>query len=201
MKSKTAPLLLFAALMMPAAAEVSAQKGRAAPNRTRPASRPVSQEAAAATIRDVKRVPLPDGIRISIEMDAEALYYAERLENPRRVFFDINGARPSAALKNASLKFTDNIVREIRIGLHPNTTRVVMDMEGAESYSVFTLYDPFRLVVDFKRSANAPPPPVATTHVVEPTIIAEPKPLPMRPTLPPVGPLVPSPAPPAANRD
>ena len=201
MKSKTAPLLLFAALMMPAAAEMSAQKGRAAPSRERPTGRPVSQESAATIIREVKRLPLPDGIRISIEMDAEALYYAERLENPRRVFFDINGARPSPALNNAALKFTDDIVREIRIGRHPNTTRVVIDMQGAESYSVFTLYDPFRLVVDFKRSATAPPPTVAKTQVVEPTIVAEPKPLPIRPPLPPPGPLVPSPATPTANRD
>ena len=196
-RSGKAPLLLLAALAVASTAEVSAQKGRAAPSRTRP----LSQQAAAPTIREVKRLPLPDGIRISIEMDAEAMYYAERLENPRRVFFDISGARPSAALANAALKFTDDIVREIRIGRHPNTTRVVMDMEGAESFSVFTLYEPFRLVVDFKRSASAPPPPVATTHVVEPTIVAEPKPLPMRPKPPSAAPLVPSPAPPAANRD
>ncbi len=111
----------------------------------------------AAAIREVKRTPLPDGIRVSIEMDAESPYHAERLENPRRVFFDIKGARPSAALQDASLKFTDDIVREIRLGRHPNATRVVMDMEGAESYSVFTLYDPFRLIVDFKRAASPPP--------------------------------------------
>ena len=108
-------------------------------------------------IRDVKRTSLPDGIRVSIEMDAESSYHAERLANPSRVFFDIKGARPSAALLDASLKFPDDIVREIRLGRHPNATRVVMDMEGAESFSVFTLYDPFRLVVDFKRASTPPP--------------------------------------------
>ena len=165
----------------------------------------------AIAIRDVKRTPLPDGIRVSIEMDAESAYHAERLENPRRVFFDIKGARPSASLADASLKFTDDIVREIRLGRHPNTTRIVMDMEGAESYSVFTLYDPFRLVIDFKRSASAPPPvaPPAAAFAPAPAQIPtqipaqdlepslpDPKPIPTRPIA-----TIPPPTVPSANRN
>jgi N-acetylmuramoyl-L-alanine amidase len=114
---------------------------------------------AIVAIRDVKRTPLPEGVRVSIEMDGEALYRAERVDNPRRVFFDLKGTRPVSTLLDANLKFTDDIVREIRFGRHPqNTTRVVLDMEGADGYSVFTLYDPFRLVIDFKRAAPLTPP-------------------------------------------
>ncbi len=52
------------------------------------------------------------------------------------------------------MTFDTDIVREIRLGRHPqNTTRVVMDMEGVDSYSVFRLYNPYRLVVDFKATA------------------------------------------------
>jgi N-acetylmuramoyl-L-alanine amidase len=117
-----------------------------------------------ATIKDIKRVPLPDGVRVSIELDAESIYRHERLEHPRRVFFDLKGARTIASLQDAILKFDDDVVREIRLGRHPqNTTRVVMDMEAVETYTVFTLYNPFRLVVDFKRPATAarPSPPVS----------------------------------------
>ena len=128
---------------------------------------PIAAPAAAAiaTIKDIKRVPLPDGVRVSIELDAESMYRHERLERPRRVFFDLKGARTITSLQDAILKFDDDVVREIRFGRHPqNTTRIVMDMESVESYSVFTLYNPFRLVVDFKRSAAAskPVPPVTT---------------------------------------
>jgi N-acetylmuramoyl-L-alanine amidase len=35
-----------------------------------------------------------------------------------------------------------------------------MDMDGVESYSVFTLYEPFRLVVDFRRAAAGAPTPL-----------------------------------------
>ncbi len=64
-------------------------------------------------------------------MDGEITYHQERLDNPRRVFFDLKGARPVAALLDATLKFPDDLVQEIRLGRHPqNTTRVVMDMRG-----------------------------------------------------------------------
>jgi N-acetylmuramoyl-L-alanine amidase len=127
----------------------------------RPAA--VSAEPSLVTIREIRRTPLADGIRVTIEMDGEALYRSERLENPRRVFFDVSGARTTAPLQDATLKFTDDVVREIRLGRHPkHTTRVVMDLESVEAYSVFALYNPFRLVVDFKRDA-AVGSPTATT--------------------------------------
>ena len=41
-------------------------------------------------------------------------------------------------------------------GIPNSTTRIVFDMEGVDSYSVFTLYSPYRLVIDFKPVAGAP---------------------------------------------
>jgi N-acetylmuramoyl-L-alanine amidase len=109
----------------------------------------------AVLIRDIKRTALPDGMRVTIEMDAEATFRAEQLDNPRRVFFDLKGTRPVPSLLDATLRFSDDIVREIRLGRHPKvTTRIVFDMEGVEGYSVFTLYSPYRLVIDFRPQTN-----------------------------------------------
>ena len=158
-------------------------------------SKPVTSESVKEkgnTIKDVRRTSLPDGMRVTIEMDGESSYHSEQLENPCRVFFDLRGAKASAALQDVDLKFTDDIVREIRLGRHPKSTRIVMDMEGAESYSVFTLYDPFRLVVDFTRTPTPPPaaaPPPALPAPTRPTpaqevdspAVPDAKPLPSRP--------------------
>jgi len=146
--------------------------------------------ATVATIRDIKRIPLPDGVRVSIELDSESRYRYERLDNPRRVFFDLKGTRAPASLQDAVLKFDDDIVREIRLGRHPNnTTRIVVDMEQIETCNVFTLYNPFRLVVDFKRDTvvTKPAGPIANglTPAVPgrvplggtPTVLADPKPV------------------------
>ena len=103
------------------------------------------------TIREIRRTPLPDGVRVSIEMDGEALFKQEQLDNPRRLFFDFRGTRASGPLQDATIRFTDGLVKQIRLGRRPlNTMRVVLDMEGVETYSVFMLYNPYRLIVDIK---------------------------------------------------
>jgi N-acetylmuramoyl-L-alanine amidase len=149
----------------------------------RPAAEALKEpkDAGPVTIRDVKRTPLPDGVRVTIEMDGESLFRSEQLESPRRVFFDLKSTRAAAPLLDATLKFTDDIVREIRFGRHPqSTTRVVMDLESVETYSVFTLYNPFRLVVDFRRAGAAP----VTAARVTPPPTAAPEAVPVRPAAP-----------------
>ena len=145
----------------------AATSGVAAPA----AAQPSAHSGPAVTIRDIKRAPIPEGMRVTIEMDAEAAFRAERLDNPRRVFFDLKGTRPAPALLDATLRFDDEIVREIRLGRHPQaTTRIVFDMAGVDSYSVFTLYSPYRLVIDFKPQTVAettkPQPGTATQRTV-----------------------------------
>jgi N-acetylmuramoyl-L-alanine amidase len=117
-----------------------------------------------ALIRAITRTTLPDGVRVSIEMDRELVFRREQLENPRRLFFDLRGAHAAADLRNKTLSYSDDIVREIRLGRQPaNTTRVVLDTEGVESYSVFTLYNPYRVIVDFRRRGAPAPPTIAFT--------------------------------------
>lgn len=145
------------------------------------------------TVRGISRTPLPDGVRVSIEMDRELLFRQDQLENPKRVFFDLRGAHVSPGLRDKSLSFPDDIVREIRVGRHPqNTTRVVMDTEGVESYSVFTLYNPYRVIVDFRRKGvttapgPVPGPPISAAVPTTGFVKAEPKPV--APSLPPAKP-------------
>jgi N-acetylmuramoyl-L-alanine amidase len=107
-----------------------------------------------ATIREIRREVLSDAVRITIELDHEVAFHDERIPDPVRVFVDLPLTRPAPALLDKTLRFDgDNaIVRQIRIGRHPNaTTRVVLDAAGVSSYSVYPLYDPYRLVIDCVR--------------------------------------------------
>lgn len=128
-----------------------------------PAARSIAEATTpGVTVRSINRSPLADGIRVTIELERELAFQQEQLENPRRLFFDLKGAQASPDLRDRTLTYSDDIVREIRLGRHPqNTTRVVMDTEGVESYSVFTLYNPYRLIVDFRRRGAPPAPPIA----------------------------------------
>ena len=109
-----------------------------------------------ATLREIKRSVLPDGIRLTVDLDAEVPYYQEEIGNPRRVFFDLKGVKPAAGLQDLPLKFNDDVVKEVRLGRHPqNTTRLVVDLEGVSNYTVYPLYGPYRLVMDFRRAVSA----------------------------------------------
>jgi N-acetylmuramoyl-L-alanine amidase len=106
----------------------------------------------AATIRAVQREILMEAVRITVEMDREVPFYQERLENPSRLFFDLKGSRTVAKLVDATFHYDTDVVREIRLGRHPNNTiRIVLDLEGVSRYSVFTLYEPYRIVIDCER--------------------------------------------------
>ena len=107
-----------------------------------------------ATIKSIRRTVLPDAVRVTIELDAEVAFHEERITDPARVFVDLPGTRPAAPLADQTLRFEGDadIVRQVRIGRHPNnTTRVVLDAAGVTSYSVYPLYSPYRLVIDCVR--------------------------------------------------
>jgi N-acetylmuramoyl-L-alanine amidase len=108
-----------------------------------------------ATIKAIRRVILNDVIRIVIEFDKEVQFRDERLESPPRVFVDLPSTRAAAEFKDQTIRFESDadLVRQVRIGRHPNnTTRVVLDAAGVSSYSVYPLYSPYRLIIDCLRA-------------------------------------------------
>ena len=114
-----------------------------------------------ATIREIRRTVLPDAVRVTIELDAEVPFHDERIPDPVRVFVDLPGTRPAPALLDRTLRFESDadVVRQVRLGRHPNnTTRVVLDATGVTSYSVYPLYNPYRLVIDCVRGKTQEPP-------------------------------------------
>jgi N-acetylmuramoyl-L-alanine amidase len=126
------------------------------------AAGPESPAAGPLLLKAIHRSVLPDGIRLTVDLDAEVAYHQEEITNPRRLFFDLKGVRAAPGLQDVSLKFKDDIVKEVRLGRHPqNVTRLVVDLEGVSSYSVYPLYAPYRLVIDFRRTAAAAAPPLS----------------------------------------
>lgn len=126
-----------------------------------------------ATITRIERKALQDVVRLTIAISGEVTYREERLSGPPRLFFDFPGTRPSAELMDRTLSFNadGDIVREVRVGRHPNrTTRVVLDTAGASDCSVYPLYVPYRVVIDCVRASGAGAPrPVASSRAVATT--------------------------------
>ena len=119
------------------------------------------------TVRAVHRTVLAEVVRVTLELDREVPFYQERLEGPARVFFDLKGTKTVPSLVDATFRYDSDIIRHIRLGRHPNnTTRVVLDLENVSRFSVFTLYNPYRIVIDAERSAGVLPKPIGPTMLV-----------------------------------
>lgn len=142
-----------------------------------PPAKPVA-DTGAVTLKEIHRTVLPDGVRLTVDLDSEVPYHQEEIDHPRRLFFDLKGVRAAPNLQDVTLKYDGDAVKEVRLGRHPqNTTRVVIDLEGVAGYTVYSLYGPYRLVVDLRRAsaaATAPTTPPASAPVAAPPVILPP---------------------------
>ena len=98
-----------------------------------------------------------------IHLGKEVTFYDERIDGPPRVFLDLHHTRAIEPLREAVIPFPDDVVKQVRVGRQPNSrTRVVLDLKGGDArYSVYTLYNPYRIVVDFERKRTIAPPSVS----------------------------------------
>lgn len=159
----------------------AAERPSSTPTATTSAPPAAARATPLVNVKAIRRAVLKDVVRVVIELDAETSFHDERLENPSRVFVDLPSTRANAALIDQTLRFDADadVVRQIRIGRHPNqVTRVVLEAAGVSSYSVYTLYSPYRLVIDCLREV-----PTASVASIEPRTAAPPAMLPPAPPL------------------
>jgi N-acetylmuramoyl-L-alanine amidase len=94
----------------------------------------------------------PQVVRITLALEREVTFSERRLVDPPRVFIDLHDVAPSAAVENATVALGDPIVRRLRVVPLPGRrTQIAIDLVAPADYSVYALYNPFRLVIDFER--------------------------------------------------
>jgi N-acetylmuramoyl-L-alanine amidase len=131
--------------------------GRAKAGATPPP--PAARPAGPPEVMDVRRWVGPNYSRIVIGVESEVKFDTLRLSNPDRIVLDLQNARLSPALMGKTFPGEDGFLRQIRVGQYSaDVTRVVLDVEKIEDYSVFSLPNPFRLVIDVH---GAPQPRIA----------------------------------------
>jgi N-acetylmuramoyl-L-alanine amidase len=153
-------------------------------------SKPISL----ASVRAVSRTLLARGERITVEFSDEIAYAGDRVPSPDRVYFDFKNATvaPSTVASTQALG-SGTLVASVRIAHHSEeTTRLVLTLSGHPRYSIFPLYNPFRLVIDVEADPAVAP---AAATLPPPATRPEAAPAPTAPaTL-----TVPSPPPPARD--
>jgi N-acetylmuramoyl-L-alanine amidase len=130
-------------------------------------SAPTGLAALPAALTSITREVLPEVLRVVIHLGKEVPFYDERIDGPPRVFLDLQNTRAIESLKDAVIPFSDDVVKQVRIGRQPRErTRVVLDLKQRDArYSVYTLYDPYRIVVDFERKRATAPAPATEARI------------------------------------
>jgi N-acetylmuramoyl-L-alanine amidase len=122
-----------------------------------PPSAPETFPPGVVGVRNVRHWTGREYTRIVIDLDEEVKFQEGRLEDPDRIYFDLLGARVTRDLASRSFRVGDGFLQQIRVGQFRNdVVRVVLDFQNVSQYNVFSLPDPYRLVVDIL--GEAPPP-------------------------------------------
>lgn len=121
--------------------------------------------------------------RVVIKTSGPVTYREELLEEhgdkPRRLYIDFMESYIEPRFRSP-VPIEDGLLERVRTGQYTtDTVRVVLDIESISSYKIFSLPDPFRVVIDVRGensipdktthlqlSSSSPPPPPAVTKTI-----------------------------------
>jgi len=114
-----------------------------------------------AKVTEVRFWAVGEVTRVAIQVSAEFKYKSDHLHDPERLFFDIEGARPSMVSKGThTIPVGDGKVKQIRVAeTQPGVTRVVLDLDSDLEFTASQLSNPERLIVELKSKDKSPAPP------------------------------------------
>ena len=120
-----------------------------------------------------------DYTRVVVQTSGPTAYREELLEKvgnrPRRLYIDFQNSYIEPRYRSP-IPIEDGLLKQVRTGqFSPDTVRVVLDIESISDYKIFSLPDPFRVVIDVRgREKNKQ---IATVAPLSPPP-APPQPLP-----------------------
>jgi N-acetylmuramoyl-L-alanine amidase len=107
-----------------------------------------------ATVKKLRHWSNPSYTRIVIDVDRDVQYdhrllrQDQTLKKPQRLYVDLKNSRMGRNL-NKYVPINDNLLLNVRAGQHqPTAVRVVVDIKSYKTYKIFSLKNPFRIVVD-----------------------------------------------------
>jgi N-acetylmuramoyl-L-alanine amidase len=106
------------------------------------------------TVSELRFWSNPNYTRVVIDTDGKLPYFHRLLnkdpdlKKPQRLYVDLRNARLGKEFPRV-VPINDNLLIDARAGQYTNdTVRVVMDIKSFEKYKIFSLMNPFRIVID-----------------------------------------------------
>ncbi len=105
-------------------------------------------------IGDIRYWSNPNYTRVVIDADKDTMYHHRLLKEdpsihkPPRLYIDLDRSVLCSEF-NKVIPINDNLLRNARAGQHtPDSVRVVIDIKSFDNYKIFSLKNPFRIVID-----------------------------------------------------
>ncbi|MFW6082175.1 MAG: N-acetylmuramoyl-L-alanine amidase [Desulfosalsimonas sp.] len=123
---------------------------------------PAPRKGGPATVEGIRYWSNPDYTRIVIDANRETDFKNNLLnrdpeidQQHQRLYVDLENSRLSNDIKK-KIEIDDTLLKDVRAGQHDkNTARVVVDIKSFENYNVFSLKNPFRIVIDVRGEGSS----------------------------------------------
>ena len=105
-------------------------------------------------VTDLRFWSNPNYTRVVIDVDKETSYFHHLLKKdpsinkPQRLYVDLSNSRLGENIRK-SIPIHDDLLSDARAGQYKaDSVRVVIDIKSFKTYKIFSLKDPFRIVID-----------------------------------------------------
>jgi N-acetylmuramoyl-L-alanine amidase len=124
-----------------------------------------------ATISGLRYWSNPSYTRVVVDADND-IEFAHKLlkkdasaNKPQRLYVDLNNSRLKKDIKKI-VPINDDLLLDARAGqFASNRVRVVVDIKSFKRYKIFSLNNPFRIVIDIWGEVSQPPQPVLEANI------------------------------------
>jgi len=116
----------------------------------------VSDEVGWGALSEVGHWSNEDHTRVIIQLTREVKFEQLILFKPDRIYFDLHNTVMKSNLHGKTYAVNSFFIRRVRIARNrPGVIRVVLDLEQLKKYTVFALYNPFRIVIDSQEDTRS----------------------------------------------
>ena len=100
-------------------------------------------------ITNIRHWSSPNYTRVAIDLEQDAKFESRRIENPERIFFDLQNTSLGSNLGGKTLDVDDGLLKKIRVAqFKPGQSRIVLEVADRSDYGTFLLTSPPRLIID-----------------------------------------------------
>jgi N-acetylmuramoyl-L-alanine amidase len=102
-----------------------------------------------ALITSIRHWSSQNHTRVAIDLERDGKFESRRIENPGRIFFDLQNTSLASHLLGKTLDVDDGRLKKIRVAqFQPGKSRIVLEVADRSDYDTFLLSNPPRLIID-----------------------------------------------------